>query len=106
MPIHIELNLEQELLLTIEGSYSLEDIETSIVEGLGLGDCNRLILDFSEARQDRTTIELERLTQLISRHVPGVVLVVADILYYGFARSMQAFGNSYGLRVEIDYRQP
>lgn len=102
MTVFAELRRDDELTLTTDGHYTVDDFCAALREGVTLGRPSRLHIDMRNSDQDHPSEELERMASCIAEFFTRIDVVVSDLLRFGLARAMAGFAQ--GLGADMDVR--
>lgn len=100
--VRLESSSEGEAKLILVGTYTLFEVE-QVVRGL-LPPLKQIEMDWTRALVDHSAFELERLANLLATLAPTLIVRTADVLRYGFARTLMGYCSAKGVTVHIHHQ--
>ncbi len=100
--VQVENLTEGEASIILMGTYTLFEVEQAM-RGLR-SPLKQLELDWTRALVDHSAFELERLANLLSTIAPTLIVRTADVLRYGFARTLMGYCSAKGVTVHIHHQ--
>lgn len=90
MTVFAELRHDGELIITLDGHYTVDEFCDTLREGVALGPAKELCIDLSNSEQRHSTAELELMAGCVSEFFARAEVIVNDLLRFGLARAMAA----------------
>ena len=100
--VRVETTSEGEASITLEGTYTLFEVEQALRELRA--PLQQLKLDWTRGQVDHSAFELERLANLLSVITQTLIVRTADALHYGFARTLMGYCSSKGVTVHVHHQ--
>ena len=105
MTVFAKLRRDDELTLTLDGHYTVDDFCDALREGVTLGAPARLSIDMRNSEQDHTSDDLEQMAGCITEFFTRIDMVVSDLLRFGLARAMAGFAQGFGADADVQFEE-